>query len=179
MQDDNKGKRVEIVHRSFKGIIPVLVVLISVCLAGCGNPAAKAVDKAVEQAAAQNGVNAKVDTEKGTYSLADKNGTTAQYGGSISWPSDIPSDIPVFPGTIKISTSDKTGQYYLQIQNSDKNAVSDYVNILLAKGFQKGSEINTGSDYTVELTKDKITVTISNISSLENTAVVLISMDKQ
>lgn len=123
-----------------KGIAPSSLVIVGFCailLAGCGGSkssetasstgdtiAQMAIEKAVESAAAKEGVDLNIDTKSGKVVVQGQDGsTTYAYGGEVKLPENAPADLPLYPGMLLLGavsdTQDENFQYMIMAETSD------------------------------------------------------------
>ena len=117
-----------------KGLFSLVFVgVCAILLTGCGGSktpetadtlAQQAIEKAVESAAAKEGVNLDIDTQAGQVVVQGQDGSTSfAYGGDVKLPDNAPSDLPLYPGMTVLGagsdTQDEDIQYMIMAETGD------------------------------------------------------------
>lgn len=111
----------------------VFVGICAILLTGCGGSkpsetadtlAQQAIEKAVESAAAKEGVQLDLDTKAGQVVVQGQDGSTSfTYGGDVKLPDNAPSDLPLYPGMTILGavsdTLDEDIQYMIMAETDD------------------------------------------------------------
>lgn len=118
-------------------IIIILLVVIVIPTAGCMIAGKYVLDKAKD--------TVKINDSNGTATYSDGNSSVSvsgEDGKNVTWPTDIPTNIPKFTaGDIK-GTFVSEGVWSLSIENVKASDVENYKNILISKGFTVEGEVN-------------------------------------
>lgn len=161
--------------RSLKTIVAVaLLVLMVSSLAGCS---------CVAQKAAESATGVKVNQNGKSVTITGKNGTASISGTEGKLPQDLPSDVPVYAGTVKSSATVSTGQgtnYTFTVETSDDVATVQgwYKDKLTSNGWTVTGAVTGGSDSAMVSAKQgetkNIVVTVGKNSSDGKTAITAI-----
>ena len=123
-------------------------VLAASALTGCGFAAEQASEKIIE---GSTGADVEIDDDGESVSMETEDGSVNIAGGeSAEVPSDFPSDMPLYDGTLNVSTAVDTADgkiYSLGIQTDDDamDVASWYADELDAEGWTTLSEITNDS----------------------------------
>ncbi|MEN6351699.1 MAG: hypothetical protein ABFD08_20205 [Syntrophomonas sp.] len=145
----------------------VLVLLVaflgmSLVMAGCGNVAEKAAEKAIEK---NVGGNAEVDLDKdGNVEITTDEGSFKT--GNAEWPGQIPSDVPRFKegkivSVLENNTDEQGKGILVGIENASLEAVANYKEELEKNGWTITLTSNTPESVMFGAEKNNSVVTVS------------------
>ncbi len=124
-------------------VLAVLVLALSLAVAGCSKQASMPANGGQAQVSQNNGGTA-INTNQGA----------AQVGGAIQWPSQMPPDVPKFNyGTITGSSNNVMGSIQAAFANVTPDAFDKYQNDLKNAGWTISNATQSADGFEIDAAK--------------------------